>query len=145
MEIPLTIDIDRPPRQVWDYLVDHDKMRQWMTGLQAVEQLSVGPNGVGAEHRIIFEQRGKRVEMKVVNTVFEPPRRIAIDMSGSTMGKLVMHVDYVLVDLGEKTRLKYVASCQLHGFQRLLTPLIKLAGAGQAKKFLHNLKRAAEA
>ena len=145
MEIPLTIDIDRPPRQVWDYLVDPDKMRQWMTGLQAVEQVSPGPNGAGAEHRITFEQRGKRAEMKVINTVFEPHRRIAIDMSGSNMGKLVMHVDYVLSDLGGKTRLRYVASCQLKGFQILLTPLIKLAGASQAKKFLHNLKRVAEA
>lgn len=114
------------------------------TGLSSAGS-SPGPNGAGAEHRITFEQRGKWAEMKVVNTAFEPHRQIAIDMSGSNMGKLVMHVDYVLSDLGGKTRLRYVASCQLKGFQMLLTPLIKLAGASQAKKFLHNLKRVAEA
>ncbi len=66
-------------------------------------------------------------------------------MSGGNMGKLVMHVDYVLSDFGGKTRLRYVASCQLKGFQLLMAPLFKLFGASQAKKFLHNLKRVAEA
>lgn len=144
MQFPLEIQIDRPPTVVWEYLVEPAKMQQWMTGLKKVEQVSSGPNSAGAEHRITFEERGKVAEMKVVNTAFKPPHHIAIDMSGGNMGKLVMHVDYKLSDLGGKTRLNYVASCQLRGLYWLLAPLLKLAGNSQAKKFLNNLKRVAE-
>ena len=46
-----SIDIAKPPGEVFPYLLEEDKVPQWTTGLDSYERLDSGPLGRGARFR----------------------------------------------------------------------------------------------
>ncbi len=80
-----------------------------MKGVVSVEQPDDAPRGPGSLSRILIKEGGRVAEYQVRVTGFEPPRHLAIAMTGKTFGTAVMSVDYRLTDLGGRTRLDYLA------------------------------------
>jgi uncharacterized protein YndB with AHSA1/START domain len=56
--ITATIEIDRPPEEVFDYLSQLDKHGEWQDAIKSIEVLTPGPTAVGTRARIVREGPG---------------------------------------------------------------------------------------
>ena len=72
-----SVEIARPPAEVFPWLFEEDKVPQWTTGLEHYERLDSGPLGQGARFQQKLEVSGQRftVEMEVFE--YDPPRSAA--------------------------------------------------------------------
>jgi uncharacterized protein YndB with AHSA1/START domain len=72
-----SVEIPRPPAEVFPWLFEEDKVPQWTTGLEHYERLDSGPLGQGARFRQQLEVSGQRftVEMEVFE--YHPPTSAA--------------------------------------------------------------------
>lgn len=57
-----TLVIRRPVSEVFAYLDDIEREREWQPNLREVEQVPPGPSSVGTRKRYVSEFMGKRVE-----------------------------------------------------------------------------------
>ena len=72
-----SVEIPRPPAEVFPWLFEKDKVPQWTTGLEHYERLDSGPVGQGARFQRKLEVSGQRftVEMEVFE--YDPPTSTA--------------------------------------------------------------------
>jgi uncharacterized protein YndB with AHSA1/START domain len=72
-----SVEIPRPPAEVFPWLFEEDKVPQWTTGLEHYERLDSGLLGQGARFRQKLEVSGQRftVEMEVFE--YHPPEGAA--------------------------------------------------------------------
>jgi len=85
----LTIEIDRPPDEVFALLTDIDRLPEWQES--AVSASANGPLRVGT---VIGEQRrfmGRDVQTKDEVTAYEPPRRFDLKSSGGPVSYTIRH------------------------------------------------------
>ena len=78
-----TIEIDRPPADVFPHLVEGERRLAWMAALRESTQVSSGEVGHGARFRDVFEDRGHRVEIDAEVVEWEPPERLATRLRSS--------------------------------------------------------------
>ncbi len=71
-----SIIIKRPLEDVFSYMDDIEREREWQPNLREVGQNPEGQPGVGTEKRYVSEFMGRRFENTYVNTVYEPNRRV---------------------------------------------------------------------
>jgi carbon monoxide dehydrogenase subunit G len=116
MRVPYSIEIDCPPELLWTYLEDPAKLPLWMKGLISFEPQGDGPRGPGSVAIMRIKEGGKVAEYQSRLTAREPFEHLAIVMTGKNFGKVEIDVDYRLTDLGGKTRLDYLCSCESPGF-----------------------------
>ena len=72
-----SVEIPRPPAEVFPYLFEEDKVPQWTTGLQSYERVGSGPLGQGARFRQELEVSGQRFTVEMEVTEYDPPQRAA--------------------------------------------------------------------
>ena len=147
MRLEHQVDIDCSPDQVWPWIEESEKQKQWMHGVVSNEPTSEPVNEVGSTFLMKIKE-GKRVtDYNGTITTFEQPRKLGVKLVGSC-GKgspMEMQVDYALTDLGGRTRLCYDADWETIGFvMKLFTPVMYVMGKIFIKKFFKSLKTLAE-
>lgn len=82
----MTIDIDAPPEQVWERIVDWEKLGSWM--LEASEFRVDGPRreGVGTRATATIRIGGITTEDPIQVTRWEPPRVLEMQHLGWVKG-----------------------------------------------------------
>jgi uncharacterized protein YndB with AHSA1/START domain len=102
----VVVDIDRPPTQVFPWLIEPEKLKQWIAGFKETRQLTPGPVGVGTKSRDLVVLGSDTTVMNVEITALEPNKLLAarIDSDGFTDD-----IRYQLTELNGKTRLEYTA------------------------------------
>lgn len=115
-----TVEIARPPADVFAFLADGTNDRQWRTGVLDVSRRS--GEGQGA----IYEQGvkgpfGRRIPADYEITAYEPDRRIAFR---AIAGPVRPEGSYVLEPAGDGTRVTFTLRSAPGGLARLLTPAV---------------------
>ncbi len=140
--------IDCTPEQLWPWLEEPDKQKQWMKGLLENVSTSEGPTRVGSTFRMTIRE-GRRVgEYEGEVTNYDLHRRLSIKFWGEMLRGVEIDVDYQLQHLGDRTRLDYLSTADPSGagfFIKLMMPLYKIFGLVQLKSFMKTLKHLAEA
>jgi uncharacterized protein YndB with AHSA1/START domain len=72
-----SVEIPRPPAEVFPYLFEQDKVPRWTTGLQSYVRLDSGPLGRGARFRQVLEVSGQRFTVELEVTDYDAPRAAA--------------------------------------------------------------------
>lgn len=139
--------IDRPPAEVWPWIVEGERLMEWVAWLTEVEDLTPGVEGVGARRRWVMidpTMGDQRVEIEGEIIDFEPERRST--MSLESPGMFSGWGTYELVDLGDgRTRVEYVSEFSMHSWiSRLLEPLVTWQASGKAADDLARLKERIE-
>jgi carbon monoxide dehydrogenase subunit G len=148
MRIDYSMELGCTPDQLWPYLEDPQRQKQWMKGLLENTATSEGPQRVGSTFRMRIKEGGKVAEYDGQITGYEKNRYLGIRMWGGALPKeAAMNVDYRLADLNGRTRLDYV--CRMEGakfgwFMRMLMPLFAFFGKMQLKSFMRKLKSLVE-
>jgi len=136
--------VDRPPREVWDLLVDLRQASRWRPLIKSMETLDAQPLHSGSQVRITYEFFG-RSDTRVSKTVaFEPGRRWVLH---SAERPELMEGWFEFIVEPEMNGTRVVATCELkaHSFLTwLFLPLIARGERQRRAEMLGNLKRLVE-
>jgi len=71
-----TIEIDRPPEEVFPWLLDPEKRLQWVSGLVSSEPID------DVSYREVVQEHGQRIEATATVVRSEPPHALELRLSG---------------------------------------------------------------
>jgi carbon monoxide dehydrogenase subunit G len=118
-----TVEIPRPPEEVFPWLLDADKVPRWTSHLEAYERLDDGALGAGSRVRQVLEVSGRRIDVELEITSYDPPN--GAESVFSTNGIEVVNA-YSLAAAGGGTRLTQSVDAKPSGFTaRMLVPVIQ--------------------
>ena len=136
-----TVEINRPAREVFAYLIDLNNDPKWQKGIEEAKYTSEGPVAVGATGVHRAKVMGMTVEVGWELTEFEESRRAVWKfISGPFAG----NQNVTLESTPGGTKFMHVAELRPKGLLRLLTPIASGMFAKQWQKNLQNLKRILE-
>ena len=140
----VTIEINRPPGEVWPWLEEKDKFKQWVSW--TVDVQDEGPNGVGGKRRVTMRDPNmdnQLIYVDSVTTEFVLHRHLKVAIS-SPVG-FEGTVVYDLEDLGGRTRLSTSGAFKYdHWFANLMEPIITPQAKAKEQADLATLKRLVE-
>ena len=58
------VTVKAPAEQVWKILMDPGKLPGWLTGFISIQHLSGEPGKAGSKSKMVFLQRGKKMEVQ---------------------------------------------------------------------------------
>ena len=120
-KIEHTVEIDRPPSDVFRYLVESDKVPQWQETLVELRPQSAGPVDVGTTMTEVRRFMGRRIESRLEVTAYEPERRFDLK---TTAGPIPFAVRHTLHPVEGGTRLEIVGEAEGAGFFRMAEGLV---------------------
>jgi carbon monoxide dehydrogenase subunit G len=110
----VTLDVARPPADVFAYLTDVSKLADWQATASNAEIDGAVRKGARIRERRHFLGRDLRTELEV--TAYEPPRRFDIQSRGGRVGFAISHT---LAPTPEGTRLRAQVDVKLGAMMRL--------------------------
>jgi uncharacterized protein YndB with AHSA1/START domain len=118
-----TVEIPRPPADVFPWLLEEDKVPRWTGHLERYERLGDGPLGRGARLRQVLDVGGRRIDVELEVTRYEPPH--GAETRFSTNGIDVVN-GYALEPAGAATRLTQTIEAKPRSLSaRILVPVVK--------------------
>ena len=118
-----SVEIPRPPADVFPWLLDEDKVPRWTGHLERYERLDGGPLGHGSKVRQVLEVSGRTIDVTLEITGYEPPS--GAQTRFSTNGIQVVS-SYALEAAGAGTRLTQSLEAKPSGLTaRMLVPVVQ--------------------
>lgn len=118
-----SVEIPRPPAEVFPWLLEEEKVPRWTGHLERYERLDDGPLGPGSKVRQVLEVSGRRIDVTLEITGYEPPSGAQTQFS--TNGIQVVS-SYALEAAGAGTRLTQSLEAKPSGLSaRMLVPLVQ--------------------
>ena len=109
-----SIEIDRPIDEVFTYT--NEKVAEW--SLTVVEdEVIEDKNGVGTTFLCVTEENGRRMEFQGIVTLWEPPTRSAIKLTGKVFD---IEAEYRFEDLNGRTRVTQESTVSGKGFVKIM-------------------------
>jgi uncharacterized protein YndB with AHSA1/START domain len=118
-----TVEIPRPPAEVFPWLLEEDKVPRWTGHLETYERLDDGALGRGSRVRQVLDVSGRRIDVELEITGYDPPN--GAETRFSTNGIEVVNA-YALQAAGAGTRLTQSVDAKPSGLTaRLLVPVVQ--------------------
>jgi uncharacterized protein YndB with AHSA1/START domain len=138
-----SIEIARPPAQVFSYATDPSRFTEWQRDVVSVRMEGDGPPGVGS--RFTTTRRIGGVERTMTQQITEnnPPKTWA---ARAIAGPIRAHADITVEPLngGARSRVTFALDFEGHGIGVPLVPAIRRMAAKQAPRSYQNLKERLE-
>jgi len=145
MQTTYSIVIDAEPSQVFYWLDDPERLKQWVPNLIENENLKVTEDKVGSTFRQVYDEHGRHMEMHGVVSAYETNRRLACEIEGDSFD---LSLGYRLDDLGKQTRLTQDCTIRFKGSFKIIAflmgPFIKKSSKKQLEGCFAKLKALAE-
>ena len=117
-----TVTVNRPQKDVFDYLAEGTHNREWRSGVLEIERTSAA-EGQGATYRqVLSGPAGRRIDGDYQVTVFEPPRRLEFQVTAGPARPT--GVFELSEDADQSTRVRFSLDLNPSGLMRLMTPMI---------------------
>jgi uncharacterized protein YndB with AHSA1/START domain len=139
VRIDFTIDVARSARDVFDRLVDLERLPEWQS--TAVESRSNEPLAEGVR---IFECRramGREIHSELEVTEFDPPHRLTLK---TLKGPVRFTVDHRLAEADGATQLHVVAEGKAGRFMKLGEPVLARKADSEMRNDFTRLKELLE-
>jgi carbon monoxide dehydrogenase subunit G len=139
VRVELTIEIARPPDEVFDYLTDLDKLPEWQGS--AIESQAGGPLREGSR---IVERRsflGRDAETELEVACHEAGRRLTLR---TVRGPVRLTIDHRLEQNGAGTKLQITAEGRGSGVLRFAGPAVRARAHQELRRDFDRLKEILE-
>ena len=141
-----SVDIQAPPEQIWQWIDDGSRLKQWVSWTEDVKPWSPQP-GVGAKRSMTMRDENNGGALMVIDsecTVYAPPKMVVVKLNVPAVFE--GRDSYRLTDLGAgNTRLDLDGSDHFDSpFARLMEPLITMAARKKMEADLAHLKMLVE-
>ena len=114
------VTIERPPEQVFPYLVEREKQALWSD--VPMRMLTDGPFGVGSRMELSLGRGPLHMSLQLETTVLDPDRRLAF--TTVSQGPVLWDGEYRLEPTGSGgTKLSQAGQLRFRGLWRLLEPI----------------------
>jgi uncharacterized membrane protein len=143
MRVDESIEIDRPPEAVFNYVSDVGNYPEWMAHVLEVRKDTPGAPQQSDTFTVAIKSVGRRFETPYERTSYEAKRRYTDGAIGGPIPKQRWHSTFEEVPGG--TRLTRAVEAEPGGLLKLLEPLQKWAAGRQLKEDLQTLKHLLEA
>jgi carbon monoxide dehydrogenase subunit G len=118
-----TVEIPRPPAEVFPWLLEEDKVPRWTGHLQRYERVDGGPLGPGSKVRQVLDVSGRTIDVMLEVTGYQPPS--GAQTRFETNGIQVVS-SYALQAAGAGTRLTQSIEAKPRGLTaRMLVPVVQ--------------------
>ena len=118
-----SVEIPRPPADVFPWLLEEDKVPRWTSDLTRYERIGDGALGAGSRMRQVLDVSGRTIDVELEVTGYEPPS--GAQTRFSTNGIEVVS-SYALEAAGAGTRLTQTIEAKPSGLTaRLLVPVVQ--------------------
>ena len=118
-----SVEIPRPPAEVFPWLLEEDKVPRWTGHLERYERLDGRPLGQGSKVRQVLDVSGRTIDVTLEITGFQPPS--GAQTRFSTNGIDVVS-SYALEAAGAGTRLTQSIEAKPSRLSaRMLVPVIQ--------------------
>ena len=118
-----TVEIPRPPAEVFPWLLEADKVPRWTGHLERYERLGDGALARGSRLRQVLDVAGRRIDVELEVTRYEPPH--GAETRFSTNGVDVI-IGYALAPAGAGTRLTQTIEAKPRSLSaRFLVPIVQ--------------------
>ena len=118
-----SVEIPRSPADVFPWLLEEEKVPRWTGHLERYERLDGGPLGAGSRLRQVLDVSGRRIDVELEITGYEPPS--GAQTRFSTNGIEVVN-SYALAAAGAGTRLTQSVEAKPSGLTaRMLVPVVQ--------------------
>jgi uncharacterized protein YndB with AHSA1/START domain len=137
-----TVEIERPPSEVFPYVTDPSRFGEWQAGV--VSGSTEGAAGVGSKCTMTRKVGGVQRTSTSEITEDEAPSRWAIH---GVDGPIRADVSVLIepVDAGQHSRVTIALDFHGHGFGKLLAPMVTSQGRKEVPVSCQNLKQRLEA
>ncbi len=138
-----TIQIERPPAQVFPWVTEPARLKQWIGGLDESTPLTDEGLKVGARSREVVVVGNGRYEMETTVTDLEVPARLVVAIQSEGFK---VDARYDLVESGDGTFLSYACISRYEQpLARLMEPLVTREAQKKIEADLARLKGLVEA
>jgi carbon monoxide dehydrogenase subunit G len=137
----LSVDIDRPVHEVWEYLTDPERVPEWQSSAESSHQVSDGPMRVGTRLRDERRFMGRRATSDVEVSEYDPERLFTLH---GLSGPVRFTVRHRLSENGAGTRLDVEAEADPGGIGRFVRPVIERAAGHELRGDFNRLKEKLE-
>ena len=144
----VTVEIARPPAQVFRFLTERDLARRWIGGLLEIAPLEEGPLRVGVKERVVVVLGSERMTLEVEVVGFEEERRIRYQVAGLDRPSpgFTEVVDFSVEPSETGTRFRVFGRVRYHRrLLRLLEPLMTRRAQRKFQEDAQRLKALVEA
>ena len=125
MRCESTTTVARPPADVFPWLIEPDKVRQWMTGLEVYQPLDTGPITIGSRIRQELMVSGQHLKFELEVTRLEPPSAAELRFEGSGF-RAVNEYTVTSANGGSGAAVTWVISGDTTSFKaKLLAPMVQ--------------------
>jgi uncharacterized protein YndB with AHSA1/START domain len=133
-----TVDVDRPPDDVFAFIDDVTKTPRWVVRCAALELTSPPPKGVGATLRYTYKERSRTGVMDGVVTEHEPGRRLVMKFVDKNFE---VALAFRLDRAGRGTRVEHAIEIWPRSLPaKLMTPFVRGVTQQQIERDLAQLK-----
>jgi carbon monoxide dehydrogenase subunit G len=123
MRCESTVSVDKPPAEVFPWLLDADKVPRWMTGLDVYEPLDPPPLQVGSRIRQELSVSGQHLRFELRVAELEQPRRAVLRFAGSGFEAAN---EYTIEAAGDGSRVTWVIDGETTSFKaKLIAPIVE--------------------
>ena|SRR5438105_3865419 len=133
-----TIEINRPPDEVFRFLDDEANTPKWNPRAVEVKRTSAGEKAVGTKLHYVYKDPGRQGEMDGEVTGYEKDRKLAMRFSDRMMD---VSVGFELSPAPSGTRVHHFVEIELKGLlAKLMTPVVRSATKKQVQTEIASLK-----
>ena len=136
-----SLEIARPPADVFAYLAEPERMPEWQSSAVAARCASDGPLGVGSRIEETRSFLGRRVETTLEVTEYEPDRVLSLR---TVRGPVRVEVRHMLEPSNGGTRLTFVGTGDPKGFGGFAQSLLVKTAEREFKRDFKRLKEILE-
>ncbi|MEU1852100.1 SRPBCC family protein [Streptomyces sp. NPDC019990] len=118
-----TIDVDRRPEDVYDYVTDAPRMPEWQLSAVSAERLDEGPFGIGSRVRVTRHMGNRVMPMTMEVTEYDPPHTWGMrGVDGPVRARV--HGEIEPFDEGRRSHVTIEIDFEGHGIGKMLVPLV---------------------
>ena len=144
IKLELSIVINKPVDQVWNFLTDFQNTPKWDIGVLETRQTSQGIAGLGTTFQNIGPFLGQNSVREFKVTEYEPNKKVTVMLITTTRLIQKAEVSYIFESASSGTKLTSIGSLELAPLFRLIQPILLQRAKKDSQGDLNNLKRLLE-